>query len=107
MIQTLLRNAFGVGAQYQYERTEYLWGAVQFYFSLRDKALICPGCRSRDEVIRKGRRYRWLQSVPIGLKPVFLVTEVARCRCQGCELLFEIHPPLPGLKCAIPGSSKG
>jgi hypothetical protein len=45
--------------------------------------------------------------VPIGLKPVFLVTEVARCRCQVCELLFEIHPPLPGPKCAIPGSLKG
>jgi hypothetical protein len=107
MIQTLLRNAFGVGTQYQYERTEYLWGAVQFYLSLRDEALICPGCRGGDEVIRKGRRYRWLQGVPIGLKPVYLVTEVARCRCQGCELIFEVHPPLPGRRCAIPGSSKG
>jgi hypothetical protein len=107
MIQTLLRNAFGVGAQYQYERTEYLWGAVQFHLSLRDEALICPGCRGVDEVIRKGRRYRWLQGVPIGLKPVYLVTEVARCRCPGCELIFEVHPPLPGRRCAIPGSSKG
>ena len=34
MIQTLLRNAFGVGAQYRYERTEYLWGTVQFYLDI-------------------------------------------------------------------------
>jgi len=107
MIQTLLRNAFGVGAQYQYERAEYRWGGVQFYLRLRDEALMCPECRSVDDVIRKGRRYRLLQSVPIGLKAVFLVTEVVRCRCQVCELVFEVHPPLPGPKCAIPGSSKG
>lgn len=106
MIQTLLRNAFGVGAQYRYERTEYLWGAVQIYLSLKDEALICPRCRCGDEVIRKGRRYRSLQSVPIGLKPVYLVSEVVRCQCQVCDLIFEVHPPLPGRKCAIRASSK-
>ena len=52
MIQTLLRNAFGVGAQYQYERTEYPWGAVHFYLSLKDEALICPQCGCMDDVIR-------------------------------------------------------
>ena len=33
------------------------------------------------ELIRKGKRFRRLQTVPIGLKPVWLVTEVPRC-CQ-------------------------
>jgi hypothetical protein len=106
MIQTLLRNAFGVGAQYQYERTEYPWGAVHFYLSLKDEALICPLCGCMDDVIRKGGRYRWLQSVPIGLKAVYLVSEVARCRCHVCELTFEVHPPLPGRMCAIRANSK-
>src|ERR1700681_2683526 len=106
MIQTLLRNAFGVGAQYRYQRTAYLWGAIQFYLSLKDEALICPECGSADEVIRKGRRYRILQTVPIGLKPVYLVSEVARCRCQVCKLIFEVHPPLPGRRCAIRANSK-
>jgi transposase len=106
MIQTLLRNAFGVGAQYRYERTEYRWGSVQFYLSLKDEALICPQCGRVDEVIRKGRRYRSLQTVPIGLKAVYLVTEVARCRCQTCEWIFEVHPPLPGRRCAIRASLK-
>ena len=106
MIQTLLRNAFGVGAQYQYERTECPWGAVQLYLSLKDEALICPQCGCMDDVIRKGRRYRSLQSVPIGLKAVYLVSEVARCRCHVCELTFEVHPPLPGRMCAIHANSK-
>ena len=33
-------------------------------------------------------------------------SEVARCRCPVCELLFEVHPPLPGRRCAIRASSK-
>ena len=84
MSQTLLQKAFGVSSKYRYERTEYLWGAVEFYLSIKDEALICPNCRRADGVIRKGRRYRWLQTVPIGLKAVYLVSEVARCRCRRC-----------------------
>lgn len=96
MSQTLLQKAFGVTWQYRYERTDYHWGAVQFYLSLKEEALLCPQCRHLDEVIRKGRRYRSLQTVPIGLKPVYLVTEVVRCQCRRCDLIFEVHPPLPG-----------
>ena len=106
MSQSLLQKAFGVSWQYRYERTEYLWGAVEFYLSLKDEALICPNCRRKDKVIRKGRRYRSLQTVPIGLKPVYLVSEVARCLCHRCELIFEVHPPLPGRRCAIRASLK-
>ena len=106
MSQTLLGKAFGVSWQYRYERTDYLWGAVEFYLSLKEEALICPNCRQADRVIRKGRRYRWLQTVPIGLKAVYLVSEVARCRCRRCELIYEVHPPLLERTCAIRASSK-
>src|SRR5450756_686790 len=106
MSQSLLQKAFGVSRQYRYERTDYLWGAVQFHLSLKNEALICPNCRKLDRVIRKGRRYRSLQTVPIGLKSVFLVSEVARCLCRRCECIFEVHPPLPGRRCAIHASWK-
>ena len=106
MSQTLLQKAFGVSSKYRYERTEYLWGAVEFYLSLKDEAFICPNCRQADQVIRKGRRDRRLQTVPIGLKAVYLVSEVARCRCRRCELIFEVHPPLLGRRYAIRASSK-
>lgn len=106
MSQSLLQNAFGVSRQYRCVRTDYLWGAVQFYLDLKEEALICPACRSAAEVIRKGRRARCLQTVPIGLKPVYLITEVARCQCRHCGLIFEVHPPLPGRMCAIHANSK-
>jgi transposase len=106
MSQTLLRKAFGVSGHYQLVRTEYLWGGVQFHLDLKPEALICPECGLADEVIRKARRSRGLQTVPIGLKPVYLVTEVARCQCRRCQATFEVHPPLPGRWCATPTSWK-
>ena len=36
------------------------------------------------QVKRKGRRFRELQTVPIGLKRVWLVTEVPQCECRAC-----------------------
>ena len=106
MSQALLEKAFGVSWHYRYERTDYLSGSVRFYLSLKDKALLCPRCETADEVIRKGRRYRCLQTVPIGLQPVYLVSEVARCQCRRCDLIFEKHTPLPGRRCVIRASSR-
>ena len=61
---------------------------------VKAELLVCPECQSR-EVSRKGRRFRELQTVPIGLKPVFLVTEVPKCQCRACGQSFEVSPPLP------------
>jgi transposase len=106
MSQTLLQRVFGVSWHYEYERTDYADGTVQFHLALKAKALFCPRCQSAKEVIRKGRRCRILQTVPIGLKPVYLVSEVARCRCRRCQFTFEVHPPLPGRMCVIRASLK-
>lgn len=106
MNQSLLQNAFGVSWHYRCGRVECRWGSVQFYLDLKPEALVCPECGSAEAVIRKGRRSRVLQTVPIGLKPVYLVTEVARCRCRRCEAIFEIAPPLPGRRYTTRASSR-
>ena len=106
MNQSLLRKAFGVSGHYRCVRVDYHWGSVQFHLDLKAEALVCPQCGSAQAVIRKGRRCRVLQTVPIGLKPVYLVTEVARCQCRRCEVIFEIAPPLPGRRCITRASSR-
>ena len=106
MIQELLRKVFGVSRYYHCFGAEYGWGRVEFYLQIKARALVCPQCRTSGEVIRKGSRCRCLQTVPIGLQAVYLVTEVARCRCRRCDVIFEVHPPLPGRRCAIRASSK-
>ena len=105
MIQSLLNHAFGVRKGYEYWRTEYADGCIRFFLLLKPERLVCPRCHS-GEVSRKGRRFRELQTVPIGFKPVFLVTEVPQCECRDCGESFEIHPPLPRHMSATPAACK-
>jgi len=95
MSQTLLAKAFGVREGYEYVRPEFVKGTVEFHLTVKEQCLGCPDCHSGAGVIRKGARHRRLQTVPIGLKPVFLVTEVPRGHCRACGRLFEVSPPLP------------
>jgi predicted RNA-binding Zn-ribbon protein involved in translation (DUF1610 family) len=78
MSQRLLYHAFGVREGYDYAETIYQDGSIRFVLSVRPDWIRCPACGGKDNV-RKGRRFRELQTVPIGLKPVFLVTEVPQC----------------------------
>src|SRR5512141_1283517 len=94
MSQSLLYHAFGVREGYDYVETLYEDGCVRFVLSVRPDWIKCPGCGSKD-IVRKGRRFRELQTVPIGLKPVFLVAEVPKCQCKACGKRFEVSPPLP------------
>ena len=106
MSQSLLHHAFGVRRGYEYWRTEYGEGCVRFFLLVKPELLVCPECGSR-EVSRKGRRFRELQTVPIGLKPVFLVTEVPKCECRECGQRFEVTPPLPRRTPLTPSGCKG
>lgn len=94
MSQSLLYHAFGVREGYDYWRTEYAAGCIRFFLLVKPEMLVCSQCQS-PEVSRKGRRFRVLQTVPIGLKKVFLVTEVPQCACRHCGQSFEVHPLLP------------
>jgi transposase len=94
MSQSLLYHAFGVREGYEYRSTSYENGEVRFHLAVKGDLFVCPICQSRH-VIRKGGRERSLQTVPIGMKAVFLVTEVPRCQCKDCGALFEIPPLLP------------
>ena len=94
MNQSLLYHAFGVRHGYDYVRTLYEDGCIRFVLAVRRELFVCPKCRS-PEVSRKGGRFRQLQTVPIGLKPVWLITEVPECQCRACGQRFEISPPLP------------
>jgi len=90
----LLYHAFGVREGYEYRETQYEDGCVRFVLAVRPDWIKCPACGSQDAA-RKGRRFRELQTVPIGLKPVFLVTEIPKCQCAACGKRFEVSPPLP------------
>ena len=105
MIRSLLYHAFGVRKGYDYVRTVYGEGCIRFVLAARQELLVCPRCHSA-QVKRKGRRFRELQTVPIGLKRVWLVTEVPQCECLACGQSFEVSPLLPRLMSGTRTGSK-
>lgn len=107
MIQKLLQKVLGVSRHDHCFGAEYEWDRIEFYLEIKPQGLICPRCRTSRGVIRKGSRCRYLQSVPIGFQAVYRVTEVARGQCRRCEGMFEVHPPLPGRRCALRASWRG
>jgi transposase len=79
-------------------------GGEKFYVATprpNDKLYVCPECRSRN-VIRKGKRIRLVQTLPIGFHPVCLEVAVPRCQCNNCEHIFEIVPPFAQRTRTIP-----
>jgi transposase len=92
MEAALLHEIFGVSKSYRSTKTEVAHGGVFVSVEPLDKLYRCPKCRSRD-VIRKGKRSRRVQTLPIGFHPVYLEVGVPRCQCNACHHIFELAPP--------------
>ena len=97
MDQTLLHEIFGVSKSYRSRTTQVREGEVFIAVEPVDRLYLCPACRSRD-VIRKGKRIRRVQALPIGFHAVYLEVGVPRCQCNTCQHIFEIAPLLPGVR---------
>jgi transposase len=94
MSENILASIFGVQEGYQVVRTEQEDHFLRLHLEVLPEQLRCPKCGSRA-VNRRGGRHRELQTVPIGLVPVFLRTAVPACACRDCGARFEVAPPLP------------
>lgn len=92
MEEALLHEVFGVPRTYHSTGTEFKNGALFVSLSPAAELFACPKCKSLD-VIRKGKRTRRVQSLPIGFHPVFFQVEVPRCHCKACRATFEVAPP--------------
>ena len=85
MSTSLLFHAFGLTDQ-EYLKTEYKNGAVYFHIQTKEKKLICSACGSKN-VIRKVCVERVFRTIPIGLKPTYLVAKVQRLECKDCGVI--------------------
>lgn len=91
MSTSLLYNAFGLRG-YQYCRTEYFEGRVCFTVEQPRERYRCPDCGSAA-VHAQGHKERFLQTVPIGLKPTYLLVKVPRVICFRCEHTRQVKVP--------------
>ncbi len=91
MSTTLLYRAFGIRG-YEYRRTDYLDGRVCFTLEQPRERYRCSQCGSAA-VHAQGHKDRFLQTIPIGLKPTFICLKVARVLCFNCEQTRQVQVP--------------
>jgi transposase len=98
MSTSLLYHAFGLYG-YDYVKTGYSGGQVEFTVCLRREKWRCPACDSHD-VIGRGQVQRRLRTIPIGHRPVRIALGVQRLGCQNCGAVRQVE-----LAFADPGRS--
>lgn len=91
MSTSLLYQAFGIRG-YEYRRTDYLEGQVCFTLEQPRERLRCSKCGSAA-VHAQGHKERFLQTIPIGLKPTFVCLKVARVACFNCMKTRQVKVP--------------
>jgi len=91
MSTSLLYQAFGIRG-YEYCRTDYFEGRVFFTIEQPRERYRCSECGSAA-VHAQGHKDRFLQTVPIGLKPTFVLVKVARVICFQCEHTRQVKVP--------------
>ena len=91
MSTSLLYQSFGIRG-YEYCRTDFFEGRVCFTIEQSRERYRCPECGSAA-VHAQGHKDRFLQTVPIGLKPTFILVKVARVICFHCEHTRQVKVP--------------
>jgi transposase len=91
MSTSLLYQAFGIRG-YEHRRTGFVEGSVCFTIEQPRKRYRCSACGSAA-VHAQGHKDRFLQTVPIGLKPTFILVKVPRVICFHCEHTRQVKVP--------------
>lgn len=91
MSTSLLYQAFSIRG-YQYCGTDFFEGRVCFNLEQPREKYRCPECGSAA-VHGQGHKDRLLQTIPIGLKPTFLLVKVPRVICFHCEHTRQVKVP--------------
>ena len=88
MSTSFIYHALGLSG-YDYVRQDFVAGNVLIYVRPKAKLIKCAQCKHRH-VIRKGNCERWLRTVPIGFKPLWIVVDVPRVQCRKCGCVRRI-----------------
>jgi len=94
MSTSLLYQAFGIRG-YEYRRTDFFEGRVCFTIEQARERYRCAACGSAA-VHAQGHKERFLQTIPIGLKPTFILLRVARVICFQCERTRKVKVSFAG-----------
>jgi transposase len=88
MSTSLLYHGFGIRG-YQYVRTQYAKGAVDFTVSQSKSSLACSACGSIC-VAPRGQIKRRFRCLPIGKRPTWINLAIKKVFCFACGLLRQV-----------------
>src|ERR1035438_6581044 len=91
MSTSLLYHMFGIRG-YEYRRVDYHEGSACFTIEQPRERYRCSECGS-PAAHAQGHKDRFLQTVPIGLKPTCIFLKVARVICFQCEHTRQVKVP--------------
>lgn len=86
MSQSLIYHGFGIPSSYEYQKTTYESGGIQFWLRTRPAYRECSNCES-NRVILRGSKHRLFKTVPIGRKPVEIILQVYLLECRSCGVI--------------------
>ena len=89
MSTSILYHGFGI-RDYQYKRSYFAGGKIVFSIEKDPLSLRCPCCKTRH-VNRRGSTLRWLQTLPIGRKHVYIALHIPRVECLHCGIVRQIE----------------
>jgi transposase len=79
---------FGIRG-YKYVSTKYVDGGMEVRIMDECGEMTCPACGSKD-VIRRGNVERSFRSLPVGMRPVWIVLDVQRIGCKTCGVVRQV-----------------
>ena len=88
MSTSLLDHAFGIQGD-RYVRTAYVQGQTIFTLGQEPDTCRCSACGAAD-VVSRGHVERRFRSLPIGLRPTFLVLPIPRVECRACGVVRQV-----------------
>jgi transposase len=91
MSTSLLYHAFGIRG-YDYVRTDYQDGRVNFTIMQDPEDWRCSACGAR-EVHSRGHAERCFRSLPIGSRTTAVVLPIPRVECQVCGVVRQVKIP--------------
>lgn len=89
MSTSLLYHGFGIRG-YEYVKTEYEAGKVNFTVRQKSEDLRCALCGSRH-VVRRGTKQRRFRNLPIGKHPGQIVLDIPRVACRDCGAVRQVR----------------
>ena len=89
MSTSLLYHAFGIQG-HRYVRTADVQGQTIFTIRQEPGTCRCSACGSAD-VVSRGHVERRFRSLPIGLRPTFLILPIPRVECRACGVVRQVE----------------